>query len=297
MNVLISGSTGLIGSALVDRLASAGHVVRRLVRPPAACAAPDVGWDPAARRIDQAALGGTDAVVHLAGESIMGRWTASKKASIRDSRVGPTALLCRALAGLADRPAVLACASAVGYYGDRGEEVLSEDSPPGGGFLAEVCRDWEAAAAPAAERGIRVAHLRFGVVLSPHGGALRRMLTPFRLGFGGRMGSGRQYWSWISREDAASAIVHALASEALRGAVNVVAPNPVTNRQFTRALARVLRRPAIFPLPAFAAKVLLGQMASELLLASERAEPRKLLRAGFAFRHPELEPALREMLA
>ena len=266
------------------------------MRPPASCAAPDVRWDPAGGRIDEAALAGTDAVVHLAGESIMGRWTASKKASIRDSRVGATSLLCRALAHLADPPAVVACASAVGYYGDRADEVLSEASPAGSGFLAGVCRQWEAAAAPAVERGIRVVHLRFGVVLSPRGGALRRMLSPFRLGFGGRLGSGRQYWSWISLADAVSVIVHALENEPLRGAINVVAPTAVTNRQFSKTLGRVLRRPVIFAMPAFAARLLLGQMAGEMLLASARAEPRKLLQAGFVFRHPELEKALREML-
>jgi len=296
VNVLISGSTGLIGSALAARLADAGEPVRRLVRPGARCSETDVRWDPAGGQIDPEALPGSGAVVHLAAESIVGRWTAAKKARIRDSREGPTRLLCRALADLADPPAVLACASAVGFYGDRGDEVLSEDSPAGEGFLPSVCRDWEAAAAPAVARGIRVVHLRFGVVLSRSGGALRRMLLPFRLGLGGRIGGGEQFWSWISLDDAVSAILHVLRCEPLRGAVNVVAPNPVTNRRFTKALAGVLRRPALLPMPASAARLLFGQMAKEVLLASARAQPRKLLDSGFVFRHPELGGALRDIL-
>ena len=298
MNVLISGSTGLIGSALGVRLEGEGHRVGRLVRPggDAPAGEGDVAWDPAAGRIDAAGLEGWDAVVHLAGESIARRWTAARKARIRDSRIVGTTLLCEALAGRQRRPGALVCASGVGYYGDRGEEVLTEDAPPGEGFLAEVCAGWEAATKPAADAGIRVVNARLAMVLSAEGGALRKMLRPFRMGLGGRIGSGRQYWSWVSLADAVSAICHALGTAALRGPVNLASPGPVTNRQFTRDLARVLGRPAVLPLPGFAARLLLGEMAEGLLLASARLRPRKLLDSGFEFRHAELGPTLRELL-
>jgi len=299
MNVLISGSTGLIGSALGVRLEGEGHRVGRLVRPggDAPAGEGDVAWDPAAGRIDAAGLEGWDAVVHLAGESIARRWTAERKARIRDSRIVGTTLLCEALAGRERWPGALVCASGVGYYGDRGEEVLTEDAPPGEGFLAEVCAGWEAATKPAADAGIRVVNARLAMVLSAEGGALRKMLRPFRMGLGGRIGSGRQYWSWVSLADAVSAICHALGTAALRGPVNLASPGPVTNRQFTRDLARVLGRPAVLPLPGFAARLLLGEMADGLLLASARVRPRKLLESGFEFRHAELAPTLRELLA
>lgn len=296
MHVIVSGSTGLVGSALIPRLTESGHRVTRLVRTIPAAGEDAVGWDPAAGTVNAAGLEGADAVVHLAGESIAGRWTKEKKARIRDSRVHGTRVLCEALAKLERRPSVLVSASAIGYYGDRGDEVLTEDSAPGHNFLAEVCRDWERATDPAAERGIRVVLLRYGVVLSPTGGALAQMLTPFRLGAGGRIGSGRQYLSWIALDDAVGATQHAVVTESLRGPVNGVAPEPVTNQQFTKALGRVLGRPTVLPMPRFAARLAFGQMADELLLASARVEPTRLLQTGYAFRHPDLESALRHVL-
>jgi uncharacterized protein (TIGR01777 family) len=256
-----------------------------------------VSWDPAAGAIDSTGLVGVDAVVHLAGESIAGgRWTEARKRRIRDSRVSSTRLLARALAQLASPPRVLVAASATGYYGDRGAEVLREESAPGAGFLAGVCREWEAAAEPAARHGIRVVHLRIGLVLSRDGGALASLLTPFRLGAGGPVGSGAQYWSWITLDDLLGAILHALTTEALAGPVNAVAPNPVTNREFAKTLGRVLRRPALLPLPAFAARLVLGEMADALLLASARVVPARLQATGYAFRAPTLEGALRHEL-
>ncbi|MBI3457993.1 MAG: TIGR01777 family protein, partial [Candidatus Rokubacteria bacterium] len=270
MHVLVTGSTGLIGSTLVPFLTAAGHRVTRLVRPASGPPEPTArAWDPAKGLLNAADLEGVDAAVHLAGENLAsGRWTAPRKARIRASRVGSTALLCDTLAGLAAPARVLVCASAVGYYGSRGDEVLREESGPGTGFLAEVCRAWEAATAPAARRGIRVVHTRFGVILTPAGGALATMLLPFRLGLGGRLGSGAQYWSWITLDDVVSAIAHAIATDGLAGPVNVVAPTPVTNGEFTATLGRVLGRPTLFPVPAFALRLLLGDMARELLLAS-----------------------------
>ncbi len=238
-----------------------------------------------------------DAVVHLAGENISaGRWTDARKARIRDSRVQGTRLLCESLVGLSQPPKVLVCASAVGYYGDRKDEVLTEESTPGAGFLAEVCREWEEAAESAAQASIRVVYLRTGIVLSPSGGALAKMLLPFKLGLGGRIGGGGQYMSWIALNDAIGAIHHAIVTEALRGPANLVAPSPVTNLEFTKTLGRVLSRPTIFPLPGFVARLVLGEMADGLLLASTRAEPARLLGTGYVFRHPELEGALRYLL-
>jgi uncharacterized protein (TIGR01777 family) len=241
-------------------------------------------------------LEGLDAVVHLAGENVAGRWTRAKKARIRDSRVRGTRLLAEALARSRRPPKVLACASAVAYYGDRGEEVLRESSPPGRGFLAEVCRAWESATAPAAERGIRVVNLRFGLVLSRAGGALGRMLPVFRVGLGGRLGDGRQYWSWVALDDCVAAIGHALASQGLAGGVNVVAPHPVTNAELTAALGGVLSRPAPLAVPAFAARLAFGEMAREVLLASARVEPARLLAGGFRFRFGRVRPALEHVL-
>jgi uncharacterized protein (TIGR01777 family) len=299
MNVAITGSTGLIGSALVPRLTSGSHGVVRLVRgAPAMGSAERVArWDPATGAVEPG-LDGVDAVVHLAGESVAGgRWTEARKRRIRDSRVGATRRLCETLARLPRLPRVLVAASAIGYYGDRGDEVLREESPPGVGFLPEVCREWEAAAEPAARRGIRVVHVRIGLVLSPKGGALAAMLPAFRLGLGGPVGTGAQWMSWIGMDDALGAILHALMNEALAGPVNLVAPAPVTNREFARTLARVLRRPAIFPFPAFAARAVFGhQMADELLLASARVVPERLQATGYAFRDVTLEGALRRLL-
>ena len=298
MRVLISGSTGLIGSALAKDLADAGHQTAGLVRPGSAATGANVRWDPSAGAIDVDALAGFDAVVHLAGESISGRWTRARKDRISASRVQGTQTLCKALAALPAeaRPAVMVSASAVGYYGDRGNELLAEDAGPGKMFLSGVCKQWEAATAPAAEAGIRVANTRFGVVLSARGGALRKMLTPFGMGLGGRIGSGRQYMSWIALADAVAAIRWIIDHAALAGPVNVASPNPVTNAEFAAALGRVLHRPALLPTPAFALRIALGQMADELLLASARTVPRKLLDSGFKFRCPNLPEALREAL-
>ncbi len=294
MKVAITGSTGLLGSALLPMLTSGGHEVVRIVRH-GARTRNAISWDPDASTIDGAALEGMDAVVHLAGESIFGRWTAAKKARIRDSRVNGTHLLVETLNRLAQPPKVLVAASAIGYYGHRADDIVDEESAPGAGFLCDVCREWEAATQSAARR-MRVVNLRFGVVLSPAGGALATMLTPFRLGVGGPIGGGGQYMSWIAIDDAIGAILHALTTPQLSGPVNVVSPDPVQNRAFAAMLARVLSRPAFLPLPAFVAKLALGEMADELLLASTRVEPQRLKDTGYAFRWPELEPALRHLL-
>ncbi|OLC56747.1 MAG: TIGR01777 family protein [Candidatus Rokubacteria bacterium 13_1_40CM_4_69_39] len=298
--VAVTGASGLVGSALVTGLTSAGHRVVRVVR--GAGAASVAGqrlarWDPESGALEPSALAGADAVVHLAGESVAGgRWTEAKKRRIRSTRVDVTRRLAEALPRLERPPRLLVSASAVGYYGDRGSEILREDSSPGPGFLAEVCREWEAATDPAARAGIRVVRLRIGMVLSRRGGALGAMLTPFRLGAGGPVGSGVQWVSWIAIDDLVGAILHALATESLAGPVNAVAPEPVTNRELARTLGRVLRRPALLPLPAVAARLLFGQMADELLLASARVEPARLRATGFTFRHARLEDALRHEL-
>ncbi len=296
MKILLTGASGLIGSALAPELTAAGHEVIRLRRSSASRAEPGPFWDPVAGTVEAAALLGVEGIVHLAGASVAeGRWTAARKQTILDSREAGTRLIAESAAHLRPRPKVLVCASAIGFYGDRGEERLSEASPPGSGFLADVCRRWEAAAEPARAAGVRVVHLRFGVVLSPAGGALRRMLTPFRMGLGGRLGSGRQFMSWITLEDAVGAIVHAIKSE-LEGPVNVVAPNPVRNAEFSRLLARALGRPAILPMPAPIVRLAFGEMGHELMLSSARVEPARLQAAGYAFRHPELEEAFRHLL-
>ncbi len=293
MNVLISGATGFLGGTLIPELEAGGHRVTRLTRSPKS--ADDLGWDPEARTIDD--LEGTDAVVHLAGESIAeGRWTPEKKRRILESRRKGTRLLSEAIAALSAPPSVMVSASAVGYYGDRGNELLTEESGPGSGFLAEVCRDWEAAAEPAREAGIRVVHPRVGIVLSTKGGALGATLPIFKLGLGGKVGSGRQYWSWVTLDDVVGAFVHALTNESVSGPVNVGSPNPLTNAEYTKVLGRVLNRPTIFPVPAPAARIVLGEVADELLLASQRMQPARLQETGYAFRHPDLEGALRHVL-
>lgn len=296
MNILITGSTGLIGSTLISSFTTGEHRITRLVRSKPRPGMGEVFWNPQDGSIEMPGLEGMDAVVHLAGETIAERWTAEKKARIRDSRVNGTRLLSESLARLAQPPNVVVCASAIGYYGDRGDDVLREDSPPGSGFLAEVCREWEAAAAPAVQQGIRVVHLRIGIVLSPAGGALAKMLPPFRMGVGGRIGSGRQYMSWIAIDDLVGVFHQALTTESLTGPANAVAPNPVTNLEFTSTLGRVLGRPTLFPLPAVAARLAFGEMANDLLLASARVEPAQLLSTGYTFRFPELEGALRHLL-
>jgi uncharacterized protein (TIGR01777 family) len=294
--IVVSGASGLVGSALVPSLRAVGHRVRCLVRPGGRATPDDIPWDPARGRLEGAALSGCDAVVHLAGENIGARrWSDEQRRRLRDSRIGPTGLLARALAGAPRPPRVLVQASATGYYGDRGDEMLTESSPPGRGFLPSLCVEWEQASAPAAAAAIRVVHVRFGIVLSARGGALRKMLTPFRLGIGGPVGSGQQYWPWIGIEDAVGIVARALEDESLRGPLNAVSPRPTTCREFTRALGHALRRPAVIPLPAIALRLALGDMAT-LLLESVRAVPERLQQGGYKFRHPDLDDALRSAL-
>lgn len=293
--VLVTGVSGPIGAALLPSLEPWGAQIVRLVRGPAQ-RADQISWDPL-QPLSPEAVSGFGAVIHLAGESVVGRWTEAKRKAIRESRVQGTQHLASALAQAKDRPRVFVCASAVGFYGNRGAEVLSEASPGGRGFLSEVSREWEAATRTAAEAGIRTVNIRIGLVLSPKGGALQKMLMPFRLGVGGRIGSGRQWWSWIHVDDIVGAIHHAVRTEPLSGPVNLVAPSPVTNAEFTKVLASVLRRPALFPVPAFAARLAFGALAAEdLLLASQRARPEKLQASGYAFRFGELRAALEDLV-
>jgi uncharacterized protein (TIGR01777 family) len=298
MQVAITGSSGFIGGALQRALEMSGHEVLRIIR-----WGPDatdtIRWDPKAGAIDKEGLEGVDAIVHLAGESIGGgRWTESKKGYILDSRVLGTRLIATTAGALQRPPSVLVSGSAVGYYGDRRDEVLTEESPAGGGFLAGVVEQWEAAAEPAEEAGIRVPRVRSGIVLSPRGGALQRMLLPFKLGLGGRLGSGRQYWSWISLQDHLSAVLHLIESSRLSGPLNLTAPHPVTQGEFAKTLARVLGRPAVLPTPTLGLRAVFGaQMVEETLLWGQRAVPLRLQEDGFSFLHPDLEGALRAVLA
>lgn len=296
MNVLITGGSGLVGQELQSLLSAGGHRVTILTR----SAKSQDGfrtWDPAAEEYDPAWFDGFDSVVHLAGENIAGRrWTKSYKQKILSSRRDVTRKLATALSRLELPPQTLVSASAIGWYGDRGDELLTESSARGTGFLADVCEEWEQAANPAREAGIRVVHPRIGVVLSPKGGALKQMLPIFKLGLGGVLGDGRQYMSWIGLDDLAGAIFHLLTDESLTGAVNCVSPNPVTNREFTKTLGRVLSRPTIFPVPGFMAKLGLGQMAEELLLSGARIMPEVLSRSGYRFRSSNLEDCLRSQL-
>lgn len=297
MRILISGSTGFIGSALVTLLKSKGHEISRLVRARAGTLEEEILWNPVAHVVDLKKLEGFNAMIHLAGEPIAeGRWTPEKKAKIRDSRVKGTRFLAESLARLEKPPRTLLCASAIGVYGNRGSETLSEESAPGHGFLPEVGQEWEKACEPATQKGIRVVNLRTGLVLSPHGGALKMMLPPFRLGIGGRLGPGRQFMSWISLPDEIGAIHHVLVTESIRGPVNLVSPNPVTNAEFTKALGAALHRPTVFPVPAFAVRLLFGEMGEDLLLSSTRVEPRRLKSTGYRFQHPDLDTALRALL-
>lgn len=291
MRVAVSGSTGLIGGALVERLRREGHTVARLVRSGKGADAGDIAWDPEAGTIDRAALEGMDAVVHLAGENVGTRWTEEKKRRIRDSRIKGTRLISETISRLARPPRVLVQASATGIYGDRGDEALDEASAPGTGFLAEVVRDWEGASGHAESAGIRVVKLRIGVVLTAKGGALERLLLPFRMGVGGRIGSGRQWMPWISLDDAVEVILRAIRDERLRGPVNAVAGS-VRNADFTDGLARALHRPALISVPAFGIRALFGQMADEALLSGQRAEPARLREIGHVFHHPTLDTAL-----
>lgn len=293
MTILVTGASGLMGSALVTALKALGHYPVALQRKGPQLAVDRPTWDPRTGAVESGSADRWDAVVHLAGENIAGRWTAGKKERIRSSRVEPTRKLCEFLAGSPAPPTVLVCASAIGYYGSRGDEWLTEDSAPGTGFLPEVCCDWEAATEPAQRAGIRVVNTRFGIVLSPDGGALAAILPVFRMGLGGRVGHGRQFWSWISLRDAVAGLMHALGTQTLSGPVNLVSPNPLRNSEFTQELGRALRRPTVLPVPASAARLILGEMAESLLLASIRAEPARLRETSFKFQDETLESALR----
>jgi len=295
--VLITGASGLIGSALTHSLESQGHKVLRAVRRDVQDAEKEIHWVPAAGTLDHDRLEGVDAVVHLAGANIAGkRWTPAYKKLLLESRIQGTALLSKAVAQLDRKPKVFACASAIGLYGDRRDEQLTESSPIGAGFLPEVCNQWEQACQPAHDAGIRVVNMRFGVVLSPAGGALATMLTPFKMGVGGILGSGQQYFSWLALDDAVRAVEFVLATDSLTGPVNLVTPNPVTNHKFTKTLGQALSRPTILPMPAFAARLAFGEMADALLLASARVVPEQLTKAGFVYRYPQLLPALEYLL-
>ncbi len=294
MKILISGGSGLIGTATSAALQGDGHSVVRLVRPGKGAKAGDVQWDPMRATVDVAGLEGVDVVIHLSGAGIAdGRWTEARKQILRSSRIDTTRVLVDSLSRLKQKPRVLIVASAIGYYGSRGDEILTESSAIGTDFLALLCRDWEAEASRAAAMGIRTVMLRFGVVLSGKGGALPKMLTPFKLGVGGRLGDGQQWMSWIAIEDVLGIIRHAIANEQVSGPVNVVAPNPVRNEEFTRLLAAMLHRPAIFPAPAFVLRLAMGEMADAVLLSSDRVKPERMLAAGYKFRFEILEPALR----
>ena len=298
--IVVTGATGLLGQALVPQLVAGGATVTRLTRRPGAVPAlpgvRDAAWDPAAGTIDARALDGVDAVVHLAGEPVSERWTAAHKVAIRESRVQGTRLLATSLARLGQRPAVLVSASAVGIYGDGGERELTEDATPANDFLGSVAQEWEASTAAASEAGIRVVHARFGAILSPDGGALARLLPPFRLGGGGKIGDGQQWMPWIARDDAVGAVRHLMTTVAARGPVNVVAPHAVRNAEFSTTLAHVLNRPALVTVPAFALKLMFGEMAEAILLVSQRASGARLAALGYACRWPTLDAALRHEL-
>jgi hypothetical protein len=296
MKILIGGSHGLVGTALIKSLETEGHEILRLVRH-APTSKTEVEWSPDRYSIALARIEGFDAVVNLAGESIAeGRWTEDKKRRIRESRVKGTKLLGDALANLAVPPKIFVCASAIGFYGNRGDELLTETSAPGDDFLAKVCAEWEDATALATEKGIRVVNARFGVILDTNGGALKKMLPPFRMGVGGKVGSGKQWMSWIALDDVVAGIQFALANDSIRGAVNFVAPVPVTNAEFTKTLGKVLSRPTILPIPAFAIKFLFGEMGEALLLGGQRVAPERLVAEGYEFSYPQLEQALVHIL-
>ena len=296
MHIAITGSGGLVGSEVTSALANGCHEVTRLVRRRAG--AKEVSWNPTAGVFDAARINGVDAVIHLAGENIASRrWSAQQKQLIRDSRVEGTRILCEGLADMEPPPKVLVAASAIGFYGNRGAEILDESAPAGHGFLANVCCDWEAATRPAEEAGIRVVNLRIGMVLSSRGGALAKILTPFKLCVGGITGNGQQYWSWIELSDVVGVVHHALVEDGLSGPVNAVSPQPVTNREFTETLGRVLSRPTIVRMPGILAKLALGEMANELLLSSARVVPTRLQKSGYEHHYPDLEQALRHLLS
>lgn len=292
MKILVSGASGLVGRALVPALEDDGHAVLRLVRHPVRDPGEEMEWNPYAGTIDVESMPPFDAIIHLSGENIAGRWSAAKKRAIYDSRIRTTKFLAECMEKMDRPPAVWLCASAIGYYGNRGDDVLTEEAEPGSTYLASVCEDWEHATKPARDRGVRVVNMRLGVVLAADGGTLPLMMRPFKLGVGGVIGSGKQYFSWIAIDDLVSAMVFTLHHEELSGPVNFVAPEPVTNREFTKALGNALHRPTFVRTPAFAIRAVLGQMADELVLASTRVVPKKLSDAGFAFDHPQVESAL-----
>ena len=295
MKVAVTGSSGLIGSSLVSFLAEKSVTVSKILRENPE--GDGISWKPEGGDWNSAFAGGIDGIVHLAGENIAsGKWTRKKKAKIRNSRIEGTKRLCEHILKLPTPPSVFVCASAIGYYGDRGMEFLNEGSSRGSGFLPDVCLGWEEAAESLSKAGIRVVNVRFGIVLSKDGGALAKMLTPFKMGMGGKIGSGTQYMSWIAMDDVTGAIYHSLVTESLKGPVNVTAPNPVTNKEFTNTLGEVLKRPAVVPMPAFAAKLAFGEMAKDLLLASTKVAPKRLSDSGYEFQYPELEPALKHIL-
>ena len=295
MRVIIAGASGLVGSALVKKLNAEGVEVTRLVRKTAGPG--EIEWQPDRGAIDAAAMEGCDAIINLAGDGIAnGRWTEEKKRRILDSRVNGTRLLSERMANLSRKPATFINASAIGFYGSRGDELLDEDSSPGEGFLARVCREWEAATAPAEQAEIRVVKLRLGVILTKDGGIMGSMLQPFKLGLGGKVGAGKQVISWVAMDDVVAAISFILSHQTLRGPINLVAPRPVTNAEFTKTLGRVLSRPTFMAMPAFAAHLVFGEMADEMMLSSTRVAGKVLNDAGFRFQYPELEGAVRELL-
>ena len=297
MKVLIAGASGLVGTSLTDSFSRRGTAVTRLVRTSPDPGKQEVEWHPNKGEIDPASIEGFDAIINLAGESIAeGRWTEEKKKRIRDSRIDGTQLLSETMAGLSQPPKVFLCASATGVYGNRGDEVLDESSSAGKGFLAEVCREWEEATVQASNARVRVVNLRFGPIFSSEGGMVAKLLTPFKFGLGGKIGSGEQYMSWVAMDDVVGVINFALERDTVRGPINVVTPNPVTNAEFTRVMGKVLSRPTFLMVPAFAARLAFGEMADEMLLASQRVVPRRLSEAGYTFLYPELEGALRHVL-
>ena len=295
MRIAISGATGLVGTALSKKLAEDGHKIIPMVRK--SSSAEEIFWNASSGKIEAKMLDGVDAVVHLAGESIAtGRWNVAKKQRIRESRSKGTELIADTLAQLDNKPKVFVCASAIGFYGDSRTEAMDETAGHGDGFLSEVCQDWEAACKPAVSAGIRTVNARFGIILSPKGGALKEMLTPFKMGAGGVLGSGKQVLSWVSLDDTVGALVHAIENESVSGPLNITAPNANTNAEFTKTLGHVLGRPTIFPMPAFAARLLFGEKADALLLTGCRVVPTKLEETGYKFQHEHLEPALRHLL-
>ena len=295
MKVAVTGSSGLIGTSLVSFLLEKNVTVSKILRENPED--DDISWKPEDGDWNSAFTGGVDGIIHLAGENIAsGKWTRKKKEKIRNSRIEGTNRLCEHILKLPTPPSVLVCASAIGYYGNRGVEFLNEGSSRGSGFLPDVCLGWEEAAESVSKAGIRVVNVRFGIVLSKDGGALAKMMTPFKMGMGGKIGSGTQFMSWVAMDDVTGAIYHTLTTDLLKGPVNVTAPNPVTNKEFTNTLGEVLKRPAVVPMPAFAAKLAFGEMANDLLLASTKVAPKMLSDSGYEFQYPELENALRHIL-